>query len=395
VAWIRKKGNRWLVHWRENGKKRAKSFVNEIDARLFKEDIEGGGTPHSLEELEYLAEHNLLPKGETRPAIDPEMSLEQYLHRMIDADKDLRDTTRALYLRNLRLHIEGTQLGRTDVRDITSTTLTRWWTEMSAGPGARRNAHQLVSKALNDAVVAEHIEVNPLKRAPQVKRPRRERQEEVEPLTVAQIETLADAALRPRKGQTGTLAEMARWRDRLEILIMGFAGLRAGEVGGLRVQDAHQNEDACELRLEQQVVRETGKPAYTSRLKTKAARRRVAIPCSLMEELHQFCVAHPPAADGRIFHGPNGEMRAHNDVNHAVVSAGKRIGADVNAHQLRHSAISILIEQGANVKSIQSFVGHSTSRETLDTYGHLFDQGGQALADIMEGLRETHRNRDA
>jgi integrase len=65
---------------------------------------------------------------------------------------------------------------------------------------------------------------------------------------------------------------------------------------------------------------------------------------------------------------------------------------DVNAHQLRHTAVSLLIDAGANARAIQSFVGHSDIRMTLGTYRHLFDHGGAALADIMEGLREEHRN---
>lgn len=65
---------------------------------------------------------------------------------------------------------------------------------------------------------------------------------------------------------------------------------------------------------------------------------------------------------------------------------------DVNAHQLRHTAVSLLIDAGANPRAIQAFIGHSDVRMTLGVYGHLFDQGGQALADIMADLHEAHRN---
>jgi integrase len=212
---------------------------------------------------------------------------------------------------------------------------------------------------------------------------------EVEPLTPAQIEALADAALVARRGG---VSEMSKHRDRLEILVMGFAGLRAGEVGGLRRQDMRRVGKRCQLRLRQQVTRITGQGASVTPLKTQAAMRTVDVACSVFKELESFVKRHPPAADGRVFHGPNGELRAHNDVNHAVVSAGKRIGLDVNAHQLRHTAVSLLIDKGANPRAIQAFVGHSDVRMTLGTYGHLFDQGGQALADIMESLREQHRN---
>jgi integrase len=64
----------------------------------------------------------------------------------------------------------------------------------------------------------------------------------------------------------------------------------------------------------------------------------------------------------------------------------------VHAHLLRHSAVSLLVDDGANPKAIQAFVGHSTITMTLGVYGHLFDYGGQALADSMERRREAHRN---
>jgi integrase len=110
------------------------------------------------------------------------------------------------------------------------------------------------------------------------------------------------------------------------------------------------------------------------------------------DELTGFLADFPPAADGRVFHGPNGELRAHNDINHAVQAAGKRIGLDVNAHQLRHTAVSLLIDDGANPRAIQSFVGHSDVRMTLGTYGHLFDYGGDALAASMERRRTEHHD---
>jgi integrase len=85
-------------------------------------------------------------------------------------------------------------------------------------------------------------------------------------------------------------------------------------------------------------------------------------------------------------------MRAHNAINHGVQLAAKRAGFPAFAHQLRHTAVSFLIEDGANPKAIQAFVGHSDIRETLETHGHLFDYGGEALAASMEKRREQFRN---
>ena len=45
---------------------------------------------------------------------------------------------------------------------------------------------------------------------------------------------------------------------------------------------------------------------------------------------------------------------------------------EVRIHDLRHTFISLLIEQGAYPKYIQEQAGHSSIQVTMDTYGHLF-----------------------
>jgi integrase len=253
----------------------------------------------------------------------------------------------------------------------------------------------MLSKVINRAIRVGDREDNPLLRTPEVKKPRRVREAEFDPLTADQIEELADAATRATKGFPGELGQMTRQRDRLLILVMGFAGLREGEAAGLRVQDLVKTPDGkCQLRIRQQVVQdEAGEPPRVAPLKTPASRRTITISPSLWQELKAFADEFGPAEDGRVFRGPNGEMRYGALIRNTVRTAGKRIGMPgVYPHLLRHSAVSLLIHAGANPRAIQAFVGHTDIAMTLGTYGHLFDQGGSALADIMEGLREQHRN---
>jgi integrase len=52
-------------------------------------------------------------------------------------------------------------------------------------------------------------------------------------------------------------------------------------------------------------------------------------------------------------------------------------------HTLRHTHISLLIEQGEHAKTISHRAGHSTIKLTMDTYGHLMKGiGGQAVAKL-------------
>lgn len=53
---------------------------------------------------------------------------------------------------------------------------------------------------------------------------------------------------------------------------------------------------------------------------------------------------------------------------------GTDIDPKLHAHSMRHSFASILIDSGANVKTVQDALGHSSSRITLDTYTHSFEE---------------------
>jgi Phage integrase family len=44
---------------------------------------------------------------------------------------------------------------------------------------------------------------------------------------------------------------------------------------------------------------------------------------------------------------------------------------DLRLYDLRHTAASLMIRQGASVKAVQRQLGHATASITLDTYGHL------------------------
>ncbi|WP_407659388.1 tyrosine-type recombinase/integrase [Lipingzhangella rawalii] len=68
-------------------------------------------------------------------------------------------------------------------------------------------------------------------------------------------------------------------------------------------------------------------------------------------------------------------LRIHNwrirEFNKARTNAGLD-GTGLTPHKLRHTAASLAIAAGADVKVVQQMLGHATATMTLDTYGHLF-----------------------
>jgi integrase len=403
----------WLVRWIEDGKQRYKQFRAEADALAFKRTKERSSfdvmmdgaygrrpgryvdSSGNLWEREARGTWRSIGFGGPGEADEDRWSVAGYARGMVEADGDLARSTRFTYLRVIQRHLGDTPLGRADVRYATTEQVREWWTDVPEG--ARGDVHRLLSKTFNRAVLVGDRDDNPLKRAPEVRKPRRKREVDFDPLTVEQIERLADAAARrtPGKGFQGRVGEMVRQRDRLLVLTMGFAGLRAGEAGGLRRQDLVRTPKGdCQLRVRQQVVRDTPKePPRVAPVKTASSRRTITIACSLWENLIAFADEFGTAADGRLFRGPNDEMRDHSLINGSVRAAAKRAEMQgVHSHLLRHSAVSLLIDAGMNTKQIQEFAGHASAMMTLDVYGHLFDQAGAELGEAMERLRETHRN---
>jgi integrase len=60
---------------------------------------------------------------------------------------------------------------------------------------------------------------------------------------------------------------------------------------------------------------------------------------------------------------------------------------ELRLYDLRHTAASLMIRQGASVKAVQRQLGHATASITLDVYGHLFPDELDALADRLEDVR--------
>jgi integrase len=60
---------------------------------------------------------------------------------------------------------------------------------------------------------------------------------------------------------------------------------------------------------------------------------------------------------------------------------------DLRLYDLRHTAASLMIREGASVKAVQRQLGHATASITLDVYGHLFPDELDALAGRLERAR--------
>ncbi|GGF27976.1 hypothetical protein GCM10011399_21580 [Subtercola lobariae] len=63
----------------------------------------------------------------------------------------------------------------------------------------------------------------------------------------------------------------------------------------------------------------------------------------------------------------------------------------ITLHDQRHTAASLAISAGANVKAVQRMLGHKSAAMTLDTYADLFDDDLDAVTDALNDARSRSK----
>ena len=83
-------------------------------------------------------------------------------------------------------------------------------------------------------------------------------------------------------------------------------------------------------------------------------------------------------------------MRAQTFQRAALTRAAEQIGVcGFHPQELRHTAASLAIASGADVKVVQQMLGHKSATMTLDLYGHLFGDRLDVVADAMDLARSA------
>src|SRR5665811_1202169 len=81
-------------------------------------------------------------------------------------------------------------------------------------------------------------------------------------------------------------------------------------------------------------------------------------------------------------------LRAQTFQRAVLVDAAAAIGVPgLTPHELRHTAASLAIASGADVKVVQQMMGHKSATMTLDLYGHLFGDRLDLVADALDNAR--------
>ena len=189
-------------------------------------------------------------------------------------------------------------------------------------------------------------------------------------------------------------------RDRLIVLLMARAGLRRGELCGLRRSDVHLLNDSrplgCEItRAHLHVVRREDNPngAWAK------SRRQRAVPLDflLVQAFDTYVFERmtvPAAAAGdfvvvNLFREPIGAPMRPDAVGELLAAASRRAGLPraITPHRLRHAFGSNAADAGCGIDVLADLLGHA-SVSSSQVYLHPDPGRLRAAVDLVPGPRE-------
>ena len=362
----------WRAHYRTpSGAQRNKSFARKIDAERFLASIESSKV--------------------TGTYVDPalaKVTVSQWAQRWLDGQAHLKPTTRSRYEGIVRKHVHP-RWDRVRLANVSHGDVQAWVTELAKAhsPATVQKIHRVLSLILDMAVKDGRLARNV---AHGVNLPRVSKHEH-RYLTHEQVDDLANATGYPADANKHAAYDTrANETYRLVVLFLAYTGVRFGEMAALRVA-------RLDLRRNRAVIVESVTPVQGHGLvwgSTKTHQRReVPIPRFLTAELAEHLEGKSP--DDLVFAGiRNGQPLRVSTFRTAFSAAAGAIGVpDLHPHQLRHTAASLAIASGADVKVVQQMLGHSSATMTLDTYGHLFEDRLDEVGDAMDRARAAARER--
>lgn len=313
-------------------------------------------------------------------ATGPQQKLGPYIENWLEEvhKPSVRISTYVKYKKLIHSYIVP-ELGNVWLQKLTPQHVQSFYAKLARkelSPKTINSVHGVLHLALENAVRWNLIARNVCKLVspPRIVRP------EVQPLTVEQARKLLDAASEHRLKVLLTMAVVT--------------GMRRGEILALRWSDIDLDHKYVSVLRTVDYIPHYG---YVENApKTKAGKRRIRLPAFLIELLNQHRVQQVEHSqeigekwEGRdlVFPDLHGGYFNPSYLDRVFTKLLKDAAIPhMRFHDLRHSAATILLSLGVNVKVIQELLGHSDIIITLGTYGHLLPSMQQEVVDTWDEL---------
>jgi integrase len=356
------KGKRWMARYVDDeGHERAKAFDRKVDAQMW---------------LDSEVTANLATGTYVAPRAGL-ITVEEMYASWSTTQGHLSPGTTKTRCSAWRNHVRQ-RWGQTSVVDVKTSAVKAWVTQMitdEIGVPTIIQAFGILRQVLGAAVDDNRIPRNPCSGVPLPKSEHADRGY----LSHAQVATLAATMER--------LPEVVRF--------LAYTGLRWGEMAALRVQDF----DMLRRRVNvSRSVTEAGKLVWSTPKTGK--RRSVVFPASLTEELAALMVGKSREdlvftnLSGGVLRGSNFRPRFFDQAVEKCQKVDETFPT-ITPHDLRHTAASLAVSAGANVKAVQRMLGHAKASMTLDVYADLFDDDLDVVAAQLDTAITTSKQNSA
>ncbi|WP_137845790.1 site-specific integrase [Microbacterium sp. 2FI] len=267
-----------------------------------------------------------------------------------------------------RIHVQP-KWGQREVGTLRHSEVRAWVTEMTRERGAVTviRAYGVLASLLDIAVRDRRLRENP---ARGVKLPKKKPKARMY-LSHAQVNELAEQSAHPAL-----------------VYFLAYTGLRWGEVTALRVRNVDLARRRVNVQENAVLVNGT---LHVGTPKSHVS-RAVPYPDFLEDLIRGQLIGKSP--DSLLFGDGERYMLLPNSRDGwfaAAVRRAQRLEPEfpkVSPHDLRHTAASLAISAGANVKAVQRMLGHASASMTLDTYTDLFDDDLNLVATALGKARQ-------
>jgi len=355
MACITKRRGRWVI-----------DFYDQAGKRRWKTMPEGTTKKEARDELRET--EKLVSNGTYMPVKKIPL-FSKVAEDWLDYKKPkIRANTWEEYERQVRCHFE--ELNDIKINRIAIATIEKFITKRQKEKmniSTLRRVLVVLNQVMNYAVRHRYIDHNPVREAERPRKPGNEgeSQDKIKILSPSQINAFL-GAVADRKYQT---------LFRLAI----FSGARQGEILGLKWSDILWESNQIHIQ------RTFNHNRFFSP-KSQTSNRKIDIGPAMVKELKKWKLACPKNELDLVFpSNANTPIDQHHMIPRYFKPALRKAKLPkMRFHDLRHTYASLLIEQGENLKYIQTQLGHSNPTVTLNIYAHLMKPTNQEAACRLE-----------